>query len=197
MNLKNLNIAECLAMWRVVSFPIILVLIVLDARNLTAWCYMIFFSTDILDGVFAKLFNMESERRARLDTLGDVLYLLTGTFGYYVFETAHFRESLLLIALVFGAYLLQLGLSMHKWGTPSTYHTWLAKITAFVQVTFLVSTLFFAPYWLLFYLTIGISLLDALEDIAITLLLRKRISHIRGLPWLLVGEGRKATRLVG
>lgn len=197
MNLKKLNIAEMFAMWRVVSFPIILGLIFLDARNLTAWLYMIFFSTDILDGAFAKLFNMESERRARLDTLGDVLYLLTGAIGYYVFETVHFRENLLLIAMVFGAYLLQLVLSMHKWGTPSTYHTWLAKITAFVQVVFLLSTLFFGPYWLLFYLSIGFSLLDALEDIAITLLLRKRISHIRGLPWLLVGKGREETRLVG
>jgi phosphatidylglycerophosphate synthase len=191
MNLKRLNIAELFALWRVVSFPIILFMIFAGSRSLTAWLYLIFFSTDLLDGICANLLNMESERRARLDTLGDILYLLTGTVGYYVYETGHFIEHIWLIGGVLTAYLLQLILAISKWGKPSTYHTWLAKLAAFFQVVFLVSTFFFGAYWLFFYLAIGISLLDALEDIVITFLLRNRKSHLKGLPWLLLKQHKE------
>lgn len=191
MNFKRLNIAELFALWRVVSFPIIIILILLEERTLTAWLYLIFFSTDAIDGVFAHFFGMESERRARLDTLGDILYLLTGAFGYYIFETAHFEDHLMLIGLILGTYLIQFIFSMSKWGKPSTYHTWLAKLAAFSQVVFLVWMFFFGPYWLIFYVAVGLSLLDALEDIAITLLLNKRRSHLKGLPWLLSGNGKE------
>ena len=191
MNLKRLNTAELFALWRVVSFPIILLLIFEADRILTAWLYLIFFSTDIIDGLFANLAGMESERRARLDTLGDVLYLLTGAVGYYVYDTSHFEENSVLIGMVLGTYLLQLILSLVKWGKPSSYHTWLAKVAAFFQVLFLVWTFFFGAYWFLFYLAVGISLLDALEDIAITLILSKRRSHLRGLPWLLMENSKK------
>ena len=186
MNLKNLNAAECFAGWRVISFPIILLFIYLDQRYLTAWLYLIFFSTDAIDGSLAVFFNMESERRARLDTLGDILYLLTGAVGYYVFESAHFREHWHLIAAVLGLYLLQLLYALFKWGKPSSYHSWLAKLAAFAQVLFLVWMFFFGAYKPLFYTAVGLSMLDALEDICITFLLRKRKSHIRGLPCLLM-----------
>lgn len=191
MNLKKLNTAELFALWRVVSFPIILLLIFVADRTLTAWLYLIFFSTDVLDGMFANLAGMESERRARLDTLGDILYLLTGAVGYYVYETSHFEENSILIGMVLGAYLLQLLLALGKWGKPSSYHTWLAKVAAFFQVLFLVWTFFFGVNWFLFYLAVGISVLDALEDIAITLILSKRKSHLRGLPWLLLEHHKK------
>lgn len=186
MNLKKLNVAEFFALWRVITFPVILLFIFLDERTITAWVYLLFFSTDAIDGIFAKFFNMESERRARLDTLGDILYLLTGVVGYYTFEKTHFEEHLTLVLTVLGTYLLQFGLAMFKWGKPSTYHTLLAKLAAFVQVVFLVWVFFFGAYQPLFYITVAISLLDALEDMAITLLLNQRKSHILGLPWLLI-----------
>ncbi|WP_224996007.1 CDP-alcohol phosphatidyltransferase family protein [Cesiribacter sp. SM1] len=184
MNLKRLNAAELFALWRVVSFPIILVFIYLGDRHVTAWLYMLFFSTDAIDGLLARLFDMESVRRARLDTLGDILYLLTGVLGYYVFETIHFAEHLFLLLPVLGLYLIQFILAMSKWGQPSTYHTLLAKLAAFVQVVFLVWVFFFGVYQPLFYLAVGISLVDALEDIIITIILHKQKSHILGLPWL-------------
>jgi phosphatidylglycerophosphate synthase len=181
MNLKRLNLAEGLAFFRVVSFPIILLFIFLEMRSTTAWLYLIFFSTDTMDGVVARVFNMESNRRAKLDTLGDILYLLTGLVGYYAFEPEHFLDNILLIGLVLGAYLTQFILAMSKWGKPSSYHTWLAKLAAIFQVTFFVWMFFFEPHPFFFYAAVGISLLDALEDILITFNLKKRRSHIRGL----------------
>ncbi|AHM59704.1 CDP-alcohol phosphatidyltransferase [Flammeovirgaceae bacterium 311] len=192
MNLKRLNAAELFALWRVVSFPVILLLIYLGERHLTAWLYMLFFSTDVIDGVLARLLDMESERRARLDTLGDVLYLLTGVIGYYVFEKSHFQEHLLMLLSVLGLYLVQLIWAIMKWGKPSTYHTLLAKLSAVVQVVFLVWVFFFGVYQPLFYFTIAVSLLDALEDIIITILLNKRKSNILGLPWILMQKDKEA-----
>ncbi|EMR02020.1 CDP-alcohol phosphatidyltransferase family protein [Cesiribacter andamanensis] len=188
MNLRRLNLAEGLSFFRVISFPIILLFIYLDMRSTTAWLYLIFFSTDTLDGVVARLLNMESDRRAKLDTLGDILYLLTGLVGYYTFAPEHFLKNILLIGLVLGLYLLQFILALSKWGKPSSYHTWLAKLAAIFQVAFFVWMFFVGPHPFFFYAAAGISLLDALEDILITLSLKERRSHIRGLFWLTAPE---------
>lgn len=183
MNLKNLNTAESIAIIRVIGFPLILLFIYLNDRTLTAWGYIILFSTDFIDGFFAYFFGQESPRRARLDTLGDILLLLTGVVGFYHFEKEFFLDYLVPIAIVFGLYILLFLLALIKWGEPSSFHTYSAKLAAIAQVIFLSATLMFEASPWLFYFAVTLSIVDATEDIILTFLLPKWEANIKSVFW--------------
>lgn len=184
MGFRKLNLAESFAMVRVISFPLILTCILLEERMLSAWLYMLLFSTDFMDGFFAFFFQQESARRARLDSLGDVLFLLVGLTGLYIFENTFFLNHWHTIALVLGLYALQLSIALFKWKRPSSYHTWLAKLAGAAQAGFLIFSLFFEANSVFFYIAVGLSLLDATEEIILTFMLPQWKANIKGLLWL-------------
>ena len=191
MNLKNFNTAESITLVRIFGFPLILLLIYLNERNLTAWSYIILFSTDFIDGFFAFFYNQESERRAKLDTLGDILLLFSGLLGFFVFEKEFFLRYVVPISIVLGLYFLQLILALIKWKQPSSFHTYSAKLAAIAQVIFLSLTLIFEASTGLFYLAVTLSVLDVTEDIILTLILPKWQANIKGLLWY--QKDKKAT----
>lgn len=191
MNLKKLNAAESFALSRVISFPLVLLFIFLGERTFCAWFYTVMFSTDFIDGFFALFFGQESARRARLDTLGDILFLLAGMLGFYIFETAFFLDHITPISIVLGLYFSQFVLALIKWRQPSSFHTYSAKLAALVQVVFLASTLLFTATKGLFYFAVALSIIDATEDIILTFVMPKWKANIKGLLWYRKEKGRQ------
>lgn len=184
MNLRDLNRAESFAMVRVLSFPLVLTTTILEERLLSACLYILLFSTDFIDGFFAFFFKQESPRRAKLDSLGDVLFLLTGLFAFYYFESAFFMEHLEAIGLVVGLYFVQFAVSFLKWGRPSSFHTLLAKLAGALQAAFLSFTLFFEASTVFFYTVVVVSILEIAEEILLVFLLPNWQANIKGLFWL-------------
>lgn len=184
MNLSKLNTAESFAAVRIVSFPLVLLFIFLQERHIAAWLYIILFSTDFIDGFFAFFYGQESARRAKLDSLGDVLFLSTGIIGFYLFETAFFHDHLISIGIVLGLYALQFLIALIKWGKPSSFHTYTAKFAAIIQVIFLAGTLMFEASPVIFYCAVFFSIIDITEDIIITFLLTNWQANVKGLYWL-------------
>ena len=173
MNLKKLNTAEFFALVRIISFPVVLFFIFSEERLTSAILFLALFSTDAIDGFFAKFFNQETLRRQRLDTNGDVLFLLTGLAGLFVFEYEFFREHLGWLILILILYLSELAICLIKFGQRSYFHTYSAKLAAFFQVFFLAYMLFFNPVEWIFYSAVVLSSIDAIEDIFIALKLKK------------------------
>lgn len=197
MNTSKLNTAECFAAVRVVSFPLVLLFIFLEERHIAAWLYIILFSTDFIDGFFAFFYGQESDRRAKLDSLGDVLFLFTGIIGFYLFEPAFFYDHLVSIGLVLGLYALQFLIALIKWGKPSSFHTYTAKFAAIIQVIFLSGTLMFEASPVVFYCAVFFSIIDITEDIIITLLLTKWQANVKGLYWLRKQNDASAEQTAG
>lgn len=178
------NISNVLALLRIITFPVVLYFIIAEDRQVSAILYIIFFSTDVLDGATAILFNLESNRRQKLDTIGDILFLLTGLTGLFIFESSFAMNHLEWIILVIGIYFTEFILSLLRFRKPSFFHTYSAKVAAFLQVAFLVYTLFFTPLDWLFYVALAASVLDALEDIIIVFKLKEYRTNIKGIYWL-------------
>lgn len=184
MNLKNLNTAEWFAFSRFITFPIVLVFIFLEQRLLASWLYLLFFSTDIIDGVVARLLNQEGKRRAKLDSWGDIIYLVTGMFGLAWFELDFFLKNMEWVMVPVIIYLIEMVYTLMKFKKLSNFHTYLAKITAFMQVLFIVHALFFGVSYTLFVLALVFSTLDPLEDIYITYKLKSWKANVNGI-WCL------------
>lgn len=151
---------------------------------ISAILFLLLFSTDALDGFFAKILNQETDRRQKLDTNGDILFLFTGLAGFYVFETDFFQKHVAWIVVVLILYISQFTISLIKFGRRSYFHTYSAKLAAFFQVLFLAYMLFFTPIEWIFYAAAILSCIDAVEDIIIALKIDKLKMNIKGIWWL-------------
>ena len=102
------SVAEWIPFLRLVSVPFIVALVLLDWRVLAGFAYLVSFSSDALDGFVARRFNMESDRRGRLDSIADEFLLAAGMLAFYRFETAFFQAHLSLILVILSLYVFQL-----------------------------------------------------------------------------------------
>lgn len=183
LTFKNFNIADWLSFYRIFAAPFLLGLIWLDCQSVFTWLLLVSFSTDAVDGYLARKLKITSPRGSQLDSLGDQITLVVGLLGLYSFETDFIKSNLLLIVFAFVPYLIQMFLAYSKYGKATAFHTYLAKLAAVLQGVFILWSLFFTPEYSLFYIMIGISLLETFEEIMLIFMHDKWASDVKGIYW--------------
>lgn len=187
---KDFNIADWFSFYRILAIPVLVVLLMLGERQWFTWFLLVSYSTDAIDGYLARKLKISSARGSQLDSIGDQATLLAGLMGLVVFENAFMRENLLLIAIAFVPYLIQMGIAFMKYGRTTAFHTYLAKTSAVLQAVFIIWTLFFGPVYWLFYLMIAIGILETIEEIALIFMYDNWVEDVRGIYWALRDERR-------
>jgi CDP-diacylglycerol--glycerol-3-phosphate 3-phosphatidyltransferase len=192
MNLRNLNLAEGFALSRLVTFPLMIALIFFASRPVIAWSYLLFFSTDVLDGFFAHFFGMESQRRSKLDSTGDVLYFFAGLIGFYVLERDYFHQQIIWLSILAFFYLLQFGISMVKFGRPSSFHTYSAKLAAFFHFLFLTWMFFFSPSDFLFFVAFVWGIIESIDETLVALHVKSWNTNLKGIYFIWMKERKRS-----
>ena len=180
---KNYTIADWLSFYRIAAVPILLVLLWFGEREIFTWFLLVSYSTDAIDGYLARKLKIISERGAQLDSIGDQLTFIVGLIGLWVFEKAFIKENLLLIAIAFVPYIVQMFIAFKKYGKATAFHTYLAKISAVTQAFFILSTLFFYPVYHLFYVMLVIGVLETLEEIKLIFMYDNWVKDVKGIYW--------------
>jgi CDP-diacylglycerol--glycerol-3-phosphate 3-phosphatidyltransferase len=144
---------------------------------------LISYSTDAIDGYLARKLEITSPRGSQLDSFGDQITLIVGLIGLYIFETNFIETNLVLIAVVFIPYIVQMLSAFFKYGKATAFHTYLAKLSAVLQSAFILFSLFFYPEYTLFYIMIGIGLLETFEEITLIFMYDNWTSDVKGLYW--------------
>ncbi len=179
------NIPNILSIYRIVASPVLVSLIFLNQRGLFFFIFVISLFTDILDGFFARKFNLESKTGALLDSIGDIATLITGIIGIAIFEQHFVFQHHIPIISIFGFYFFQKCLSIWRYGKISSFHTYTAKMTAHVQGIFFISLFCFGTNLWLFYTVVVMSTLTFIEDSILVCLLPKWQTNVKGLLWVL------------
>jgi len=187
---KNFNIADWFSFYRILAAPFLLIFIWLDVRMVFTWFLLLSFSTDAIDGFLARTLKIASARGSQLDSLGDQITFAIGIIGLYFFENAFIIENLQLILLVFIPYGIQMMIAFFKYGKATAFHTYLAKTSALVQGVFILWVLFFSPVYWLFYLMIGIGILETIEEITLIFIYEEWVEGVKGVYWALKDERR-------
>ena len=185
------SIAEWIPFLRLISVPFIVVVVLLDWRTFAGLAYLISFSSDALDGFVARRFNMESDRRGRLDSIADEFLLAAGVLALYRFETAFFHAHLGLILVILSLYVFQLVFSLIRYGTFSSFHTISARVAAVVQAIFLTSIFFIDPISWLFHVMIVLSAVELIEENVLIAMFSKWRAHVNGIYWVVRDRNRK------
>jgi CDP-diacylglycerol--glycerol-3-phosphate 3-phosphatidyltransferase len=72
-------------------------------------------------------------------------------------------------------------LAYYKYAKATAFHTYLAKLSAIVQSIFILASLFFAPDLTLFYVMIGLGILETIEEIILIFLYDHWVSDVKGI----------------
>jgi len=185
LTFKNYNIADWFSFYRIAAAPLLLILLWLDERELFTWFLLISYCTDMIDGYLARKFKMTSPRGSQLDSLGDQITFIIGLIGLLIFEFNFIKENYLIILIAFIPYIIQILIAYKKYGKATSFHTYLAKMSAVIQGVFILSALFFSPVYWLFYFMIALGLLETLEEIILIFMHREWASDVKGIYWVL------------
>ena len=190
LTFKNYNIADWFSFYRIFAAPFLLVLLWFSERELFTWLLLISYSTDAIDGFLARRLKITSPRGSQLDSMGDQITLIIGLIGLFVFENDFIKENLILIIIAFVPYIVQMIIAYLKYGKATAFHTYLAKLSAVMQSAFILWSLFFSPEYALFYIMIGIGLLETFEEITLIFMYDNWASDIKGIYWALRDKKR-------
>jgi len=193
--LQKLNIADWFSLYRVIAVPILLTFVWYDQRLIFSWFLLISYSTDAIDGFLARKLKISSARGSQLDSFGDQLTLIVALIGLVVFEPDFIRDNLVLIAIAFIPYIIQMIIAFSKYGKTTAFHTYLAKLSAIIQSVFILWLLFFEPVYWLFYLMIVLGVLETIEEITLIFMYDDWVEGVKGVYWALLDKRRAKSKI--
>lgn len=186
MQKTSYYIINAITLYRLITAPLLLLLILYEQVFLFKWLLAVSFLTDAIDGILARRYKVVSVMGAKLDSLGDDLTVAAGIVGLFAFKPDFIYEELGWLIFLFILFLVETIAALKRYGKTTSFHTILAKIAAILQGTFLILTFFLPePVRFLFYLTVVFTALDLLEEIVLIYLLPKWKANVKGIYWLL------------
>lgn len=185
LTFKNYNIADWFSFYRIFAAPFLLILLWLEAREFFTWMLLISYCTDMIDGFLARKLKIASARGSQLDSIGDQITFVIGLLGLLSFEFDFIKSNLLLILIALIPYIIQMLIAYAKYGKSTSFHTYLAKLSAIVQGIFILWALFLSPNYILFYAMIILGFLETIEEIIMIFMYDVWVSDIKGIYWAL------------
>jgi CDP-diacylglycerol--glycerol-3-phosphate 3-phosphatidyltransferase len=148
--------------------------------------------TDILDGLIARVFKLQTNFGARLDSLADMgTYLAAFTAFIYLewsFVSAHGWAFSVLVFL----WLLPQLICLIRFGRPPHFHLWSNKFAGYMQGIFIFtyfnwgnSEIFFMIMWV-------ISVLAFLEELVVAVRIPQLRANLKGVFWMIREQGKIA-----
>ncbi len=190
LTFRNFNIADWFSFYRIAAVPLLILLLILEERQLFSWFLLVSYSTDMIDGFLARKLKIASARGSQLDSLGDQLTFTMGLLGLLIFEFNFIQENYILILIAIIPYLIQMIIAFKKYGKATAFHTYLAKTSALVQGVFILWFLFFGEVYWLFYVMIIIGILETIEEIMLIYLYDNWVDGVKGIYWALKDKRR-------
>lgn len=176
-----------ITMYRIVTAPLLLVLLFYGHYELFKWLLGVSFFTDLIDGYLARKFKVASVMGTKLDSIGDDLTVLVGVIGLFVMMPGFIKQEKMVFIILLILFLVQVVYAFIRYKKMTGFHTYLAKSAALLQGVFLLFTLFFTnePNIYLFYTAAIITMLQLAEEIILVGLLPQWQTNVKGLYWVI------------
>ena len=191
MKKQSYYIINGITLYRVIAAPFLLYLVVTRQEDIFKWLLAFSFFTDAIDGFLARKYKVVSVAGAKLDSWGDDLTVMVGVIGLFVLRPEFIRREYIWLIVMLILFLVQVTAALIRYRSTTSFHTYLAKLAAILQGSFLILAFFMPePSRLLFYLASVVTALDLIEEIILTFLLPKLRSDVKGIYWVLKQKRR-------
>ena len=179
-------IINSITLYRLIAAPFLLYLVITKQPDIFKWLLAFSFFTDAIDGYLARRYKVVSVMGAKLDSLGDDATVIAGVIGLFVLKPEFINRELMWLVSIFILFLVQVISAFIRYGASTSFHTYLAKLAAILQGSFLILAFFLPePVLILFYISVTVTALDLIEEIVLTFILPKSKSNVKGIYWVL------------
>jgi CDP-diacylglycerol--glycerol-3-phosphate 3-phosphatidyltransferase len=173
-----------MTLYRLISGPFLVLLIILNHPPLFKWLLLISFLTDAIDGFLARKYRTTSAFGARLDSVADDITILAAIIAMFVWHLAFILSEVIPLAILLILYLVQNTLALRRYKRLTSFHTYSAKVAAIAQAAFLISFFFTSsPSWM-FYVMALLTAIDLLEEIILVIILPDYRTNVKGVYWV-------------
>jgi len=187
-----LNIPNILSLYRLFSFPFVMIFIFTGQQNLFVFFIVFNLITDFLDGWIARRFNQITEIGSILDSLADAGTYILALAGVVVYKWVEFQPYTISLSIFFGLFFIVEIFPLIKFRKFYSYHTYNSKVCAYLKGLFFI-VLFAVGFFPWFYWVIIITgVLHFSESIIITIVLKESKSDVKGLYWVLKDSKTKS-----
>lgn len=171
-----------ITLYRIVAAPFLLVLLFNGQLVIFKWLLGVSFFTDLIDGWLARKFKVTSMAGTKLDSIGDDLTVLVAMVALFMTKPEFIKQEMVVFIILFSLFLIQIIYAFVRYRRMTNFHTYLAKTAALLQGVFFLLVFFTGqPVMPLFYAAAGITILELIEEIILTALLKKWTSNVPGL----------------
>lgn len=176
-----LTIPNALSLYRLFSFPFVMIFIFLGHEQLFEFFIWFNLTTDILDGWLARRLNQQTEIGSRIDGLADTGTYILALFGVFVFKWSDFQPYAWLFYIFIVLFVFSRIYAFAKLRVIYGYHTYTARTAGYIQGIFFIVLFFAGFYKWFFFLMIFSGIFAFSETIIITFLLKDQRNHLKGL----------------
>ena len=184
------TIPNILSLYRIIIFPFVLWLIFSKNENLFAVFITISLITDFLDGFIARRFKMQTTIGVKLDSWADLGSYILAFIAIGLFKWQDIKPHFPMLYVFAGVMALSYLVVFVKFKGLIGLHTYMFKITGYMQGAFIISLFVWGFYLLPYYICLVWGTLACIEEIIIILLLKEPRMNVKGLYWILQKENR-------
>ncbi len=190
---KNIySIPNLLSLLRLALVPVLVVAACLNEDQLFLLLLGICLLSDMLDGYFARKLQQVTEFGARLDSWADMATYAMMILGLNLIWPTIFDQQFLYLVAATLSYVLPVVVALVRFSSFPSYHTWGAKLAAvLIAPAFYLLVLYDEQTF--FRLVIVFHVLVAMEEIAITMLLKKPKTNVASILTILRSSDSKSS----
>ncbi len=183
-NENILNLPNAISFYRVLTFPLILILGLLGKEQWFVILLSINLVSDILDGFIARTFKLTTRFGAALDNLGDMGTYILALYGIFTFRWQPIEPHAWLLYLFLGVFVLSYLVAFVRFGKIPGLHLYGAVITGYLQGVFFFVLFVWDFYLWFYYLALGWGTLAYIDKILVLLSTDDIKSGLKGYYWV-------------
>lgn len=180
-----LTIPNALSFYRLLAAPVIVWFALNENRYLFITLLVISLLTDVLDGLIARLWHLQTKFGARLDSIADDLTYLAALIGIFQFEYQTLKPHIVPLYVFIGLLVLTTVVPLVKFRRTPAFHLYSFRANGYLQALFIVYLFVIGFSVWFYYIAVGFGILACLEVIAVTLVVDRPVTNVRGLYWVL------------
>ncbi len=179
-----LNVPNAISFYRVITFPLILILGLMGKEQWFVILLSINLVSDILDGFIARTFKLTTRFGAALDNLGDIGTYILALYGIFAFRWQAIGPHAWLLYLFLGVFVLSYLVAFVRFGKIPGLHLYGAVITGYLQGVFFFVLFVWDFYLWFYYLALGWGTLAYIDKILVLLTTDDIKSGLKGYYWV-------------
>jgi len=183
--LVPLNVPNILSLYRLFSFPFVMIFIFIGQEGLFAFFICFNLLTDFLDGWIARHFHQITEIGEKIDGLADNGTYILAITGIFMFKWADFQPYSTAFYVFLGFFVASRLFMLIKFGKFYGFHAYSGKAGGYIHGTFFLVLFTFGFYPWLFYIAMFSGYLISMENMLIIYFLKEPRSNVKGLYWML------------